>query len=808
MVGNMLRDAVLGLRHLRKRPVWSLAIIGVLAIGIAGNTTMYSAFEAWVLRPLDFRDPASLVALYETQPEKGRSRVSVAPRTLGDWIREQQVLAELSAFRRDTFNLSDDAQPVRVEGARVAATLFPMLGKEPPLGRNFSTAEDLPGQQAPVVLLAHALWQERYAGDPDVLGRTLRLDGRVHEIVGVMEPGFAFPEWAQVWTPLGLDRDAGSRSDRTLSVVGRLLPGITVDVANAALEQVAAGVAQRHPETNRHWSAEVMSLRKSWVPAVIEVALAASMGAAILVLLVICANVGGLVIAQATARQRELALRSALGASRRHLVQQNVVEVTVLALLGGALGLPLAQVAVRDMLGSVPLDPPYLFAMTFSPWAGAYTVLMALVAGLVCGWAPFFRRSGPGDFETLKSAGRSGASRQLVNARTMLVVGELALSTALVVGALLLVKSFWQQQSSISGFRTDRVVSADLALSGVGLETLAERREAGMRLRTALSAEPAFELGGLTSRMVTAPSEASVELEAQGQPVAAGEGVPAALFGVTRGYLETLAIETLAGRTFTPGEEERGAHVTLVSRALAEQLWPGQDPLNRELKRTRDEGDTWLRVIGVVADVSVGRDMVDFGQPPKGQLYVPWTAAASPALSVAVLGHDRAERAAETLREVVAEALPGVPLSEVLTIEESLARAGWVSRFFGGQLSRYAAFALLIAAIGLYGLVADSVHRRASELATRAALGATRKGLVLMILREAMKLGGLGVGLGLLLAVASTHWGASMLVGVSALDPAVFLAVGVTLLLITVLAALIPALSASRSDPVVALRAD
>ncbi len=808
IVRSVLGDVDLGFRQLRKRPIWSLAIVGVLAIGIAGNTTMYSAFEAWVLRPLDFHEPASLVALYETQPEKGRTRLPVAPQTLGDWIAEQQVFEELSAFRRSMINLSDDAQPVRLDGAQVAASLFPMLGKEPALGRNFSEDEDRPGQVAPVALISHALWRERYSGSPDILGQTLRLDGRVHEVVGVMPPGFAFPEWGQVWTPLGLDLDGGSRSDRTLSVVGRLLPETTVETADSALESIAARVAQRHPETNRGWSAEVMTLRASWVPAVIEVALAASMGAAVLVLLVICANVGGLIIAQATARQRELALRSALGASRRRLVQQNVVEVTVLALLGGVLGLPLAQLAVRDMLGSVPVDPPYLFAMTFSPWAGAYTVLMALVAGLACGWAPFTRRSGLGGFESLKSGGRAGAYRQLVGARKMLVVGELALSTALVVGALLVVKSFWQQQSSASGFRTDGVVSADLALAGVGLETLDERREAIRRLQAALAVEPAFESSGVATRMVMWPSEASVELEAQGQPVVHGEGVPASFFGTTRGYLDTLAINVVAGRTFTAGEEENGAGVTLVSSSLAEQLWPGQDPVGRLVKRTQDDSSAWLTVVGVVGDVSVGRDMVDFGGQPKGQFYAPWAAAPSAAVSVAVLGQGSAESSAEALRSVVGSVLPGVPVAEVLTIEESLLRVGWVSRFFGLQLSQYAMFAILIAAIGLYGLLADSVHRRSAELATRAALGANRQNLVDMILREAMKLGGLGIGLGLVLAVASTRWGASMLVGVSVLDPVVFSAVALTLLAVTVLAALIPALRASRSDPALALRAD
>ncbi len=803
----LLRDLVLAVRQVRRRPIWSLTIVLVLAIGIGGNSAMYAGFETWVLRPLDLRDPESLVDLSLRHPSTGRSGVAVSARELGEWRSQQDVFEELAAYQRVDLNLSDTEEPARVLATRVSAELLPLLGKQPRLGRGIEARDDLPGAPAAVALISDDLWRERFGGDPEVLGRIVRLDGVGHEVVGVMEPGFAFPEWADVWTPLGADPDGGSRAERTLSVIGRLRGGVPRDGAEDAMRQLHQRPQQELAESERGWTIDVLPLRQVWAPRVIEVALLASMGAALFVLLVICANVGGLVLANATSRQREFAVRSALGAGRGQLARQTVAETTVLAVCGGLVGLPIARIAVSTMLTAAPVDPPYLFAMSFSPWAAFYTFLVALFAGAVCGWMPFTRWADLGSLEGLAGGARAGQSRRLSRARSWLVVTELALSTALVIGALLMAKSFLRQQDEVRGFASDGVLSTDLALRGAELESEDQRLAAVERLLSELESVRELDAFGVTSRMMTTPGDDQWELLPRGRALAAEEAVVASVAAATSGYFEALSIPLERGRGFTAAEDVEGGASALVSASLAERLWPGEEALGRELRRTGDD-QRWWRVVGVVEDVRLGRDMVSNQSEPAGQLYLPWASVAGPRVVVAVRSPRPARQAAGALRSAIERALPTVPPGEMLTLDESILRAGWTTRFFGLQLAQYAAVAVLIAAVGLYGLVADSVQRRKRELATRAAFGARRQDLVRLILREAGRLGAIGVALGVVLAAATTRFGASMLVGVGARDPVVYAAVGLALLAVTLLAAGIPALRASRSDPAEVLRGE
>ncbi len=332
---GLLQDIRFGLRQLVHRPGWALVIIFVLAIGIGANTSMFSGFDAWVLRPLDFEDPERLVALHESQPKLDRHRGSLSPRNLGDWADAQQSFVSIEPFRRHRYNLSDDDE-VRLEGARISASLFPLLGKHPILGRTFTRSEDGPGQPGAVALIAHRIWRERYGADPNVIGRVVRLDGRLHEVVGVMEPGFEFPEWAEVWTPFGLDVHSDERGYRFVSAFARLKDGVSLEAARSDLQAIAARLEDKYPEENAGYSANVLSLREEFVPPVIRIAITASLASSLFVLLIICANVASLMLARASARGRESALRTALGASRWHLIRHNLVEGTrVLQCSGG-----------------------------------------------------------------------------------------------------------------------------------------------------------------------------------------------------------------------------------------------------------------------------------------------------------------------------------------------------------------------------------------------------------------------------------------------------------------------------------------
>jgi len=802
----MLQDVRIAFRQLTRRPSWSLAIILVLALGVGANAAMFSAFEAWVLRPLDFPEPDELVIIEEMQPKLGRDGLAVSPQNYGDWGERQSSLESLGAIHRHRFNLADEGEPVRLYGAYITSSLFPLLGKSPVLGRGFTEEEDLPGRPAAVALISERLWREPYAGSPEAIGKTIRLDGRVHEIVGVMEPRFRFPEWAEVWTPLGLDVHAGERFHRWIGVYARLAPGATIESARRDFEAISAQLASEFPEANRDFAAEVLPLRKGFVPDVIETALTASLGAALFVLLVICANVASLMLAQASARSRETAVRAALGASRARIARQSLVEGALLAVPASALGALIGFLDLRSMLSYAPLDPPYLFEMSFTPLAGVYTLLLSLASGLACGLASIARSSGVHLHEALKSGGReTGGGRLGKRARSALIFAEIALSTSLAAGALLMVRSFLALQAKDPGFDSEGVLAAELSIAGEGLESPEERVRLAERVVAALAQIPGVDVASAASRLPASQSNEIWEVTAEGSGLEATEAVPATIQGLFGPYFEALRIPLLAGRSFTETEMREGGKVVVLSEGLARALFGTTDAVGRTIRGAREGDPSPQRVVGVAADVDIGRDMVS-SDLPRGQIYHPYGEAPLDALGVVVKGTGDRARLSASVREAVRRAAPGIPLSQVLTMDEAVFRVRWTSRFFSRLLARYAGLAVLITVVGLYGLTADSVVRRTRELAIRFALGANERRLLGLVLKEAVVLAAAGVLSGVALALALGQLVSRMFVTVSARDPLTLAVVSLTLFVVTLLAALLPARRALRVDPTTALR--
>lgn len=804
---GLLQDFRVALRQLRARPWWSLAIVAVLAIGLAGNAAMFSGFDTWVLRPLDFERPAELLQLGERRELEGGNMAGFSAADLDDLRRSQSSFAGLAAFRNTVFNLDDEVEPASKLGARIEHTLFPLLGVRPAKGRLFLPEEDLRGQPGAVVLIGDRLWRERFQAAPDVLGRELRIDGRVHEIVGVMPRGFEFPEWEQLWVPLGLDPSAVPRDARTLAVVGRLAPGRTLEQARAELESSGREIARRHPATHDGWTFDAESLRKRWVPDVIELALAVSLGAAMLVLLVICANVASLFLAAAETRTRELALRSALGGGRLQLARPLLCEGVLLALCGGVLGLGLAVLWQRAMMARIPMDPPYLFAFGLDLRAGLFAFALALVAGVLSTVPPLLRSAGTRPAEELRG-GRSAHARRSSLLRGGLVIGELALSTALVAGALLMVKSFLRQQEHEGGYRTDGLHLAELALTVPGLEEAGARADFLDRVEAALAGSAFVESAGAATHAAAASCRSDARFEAEGRPVAPGgdEGVVACPIGVAGEYLGTLDVRVASGRGFTAEELERGAEVAVVSEGLARALWQSSDVVGRRLRVTRGDERPWLRVVGVVGDVLPPRDMVADGAVAEVQVYTPYALRPARAVVLAVRSTASVEQVASTLRAAIRAAGVPVAVAEVLTIHQALERQRWVTRFFSEQLAVYALAALAIAALGVYGLVADAVARRRYEMAVRLALGASRPGVVGLVARWGLYRAAAGVAVGLALSLGITRLAAGMLGEVGAWDPMVYLLVAVVLAAAAGVAALLPASRAARNDPATLLR--
>jgi len=813
----VLQDFRLGLRQLTRRPTGSLSIVFVLALGIGANAAMFSGFEAWVLRPLDFPEPEQLVQLEEVQPKLGRDGIAVSPQNYGDWRERQVSFESIGALQRHRYNLADEGEPVRLDGALISASLFPLLGKTPIVGRAFTDEDDRPGRPAAVALVSERLWRERFEASASVVGRTIRLDGRVHEIVGVMESGFRFPEWAEVWTPLGLDVHAGERSQRShrwLSVYARLAPGIPIESARREFEAISARLEAEHPQANRDYAAQVLPLREAFVPDVVETALAASLGAALFVLLVICANVASLVLAQASARSRETAVRAALGASRFRLARQSLAEGILLAIPAGVLGAFFGFLGVRSMLGYVPVEPPYLFQMSFSPEAGVYTLLVSLLAGLACGLASVVRSSGVRLHEALRTGERETGSGLLgKRTRGALVLAEIALSTSLAAAALLMVKSFLALQAADPGFESKGVLTAELSVTGEGLDRPAERVQLAERVVAALGEIPGAEAASAVSRLPASQSNEIWEVQAEASALEASEAVRTTVQGVVGRYFEAMSIRLLSGRSFTDTEMREGGKVVVVSEGLGRALWGTTDVVGRRLASARASVPDGYLVVGVAGDVDIGLDMVD-SNLPRVQLYQPYGEAPLDALAVVVKAEEAKEgrrdgaRLSASLRDAVRRAAPGIPLSEVLTMDEAVFRVRWVSRFFSRQLVGYAALAVWITVVGLYGLTADSVARRTRELAIRFALGANERRLVALVLKEAVFLGLAGVACGLVLALALGQLVSRMFVTVSARDPMTLGLVSVTLFAVTVLAALLPARRAIRMEPTTALRTE
>jgi putative ABC transport system permease protein len=803
----MWRDLIHSLRVIRRYPFSSVAIVLVLALGIGANTAMFAIFRTWILRPLDFVDPERLVSAYSARRDHPEIDDNVSAQDAGDWRREARGLEGLSLFVRRPFRIDDETAPERVEGARIEAALFPLMGVEPVLGRNFSPDEDRPGQPAAVALISDDLWRRRFAADPGVIDRELRLDGRPFRIVGVMKPGFAFPEWGAVWVPLGLDAPSEARDRRTYDVVARLAPGVSLEEAGAELHAVGDRLSRSYPETNREWTAELQPLRGKWLPPGVRIALLASLSAAVFVLLIICSNVAGLLLAQANARSREMALRAALGAARFRLIRQTVTECTVLAFAGGVLGVPAAMLLNGWMTTWSPMRPPYLFTVEVDAQSIAFAALVTLVAGLVCGLAPVARNASTAIWETLSAGMRVGAgpSRQRLGAA--LVIGELALSTALGIGTLLLAKSFIAQRLADHGYRIEGVAGLELDLETLGYEDPAARIAFVERTIERVATMPEVEAVGVASRLPVGQRYYAATLDVEGLVFETGREPLAAAHWVTPGYFDALGIPALDGRAFTAGETRDAAPVAMVSTSLAARLWPNAPPLGRRLRLAGGDGE-WLEVIGTVRDVEPIETMVDSGRPARLDLYLPWSAAPGSRPQLVVHANAPLEQTVSGVRERVRSIDPAVPVMEVLTMTDASEREWWVGRVFSQLLGFYAAVAVAIALVGVYGLAADAASARTRELAIRLALGARRGQVLGLVMRQGVVLGAAGIGIGLLLALALTRFTASMLAGISAQDPTVFGGVALLVAMVTVLAIWLPARGAVRIEPAKALRAE
>jgi putative ABC transport system permease protein len=710
----------------------------------------------------------------------------------------------MAAFDRRFFNLSSGLEPEHVDGAAVSASFFGVLGVRPLLGRDLRPDDDRPGA-ARVVMLGHRVWQVRFDGDPSVVGRVVRVNGEPATVIGVMPRDFEYPEFAQLWMPLALDTERESRNEHYLETIARLRPGATIRAANAELAAVARRLEALHPETNTGVHATAVTLRDRLVQDSIRTALLLMLGAVAFVLAIACANVANLLLARGVDRSREIALRTALGAGRGRLVRQLLSESLVLALAGGAAGALLAVWGADLIRGAVPVEIPTWIRIGMDGRALAYAALVSLATALVFGLAPALAAARVGVGPALKEGGRGASEgRSRTRLRSGLVVGEMALSLVLLISAVLLVRSSLKLRSMDPGFDTRDALTLRLSLAGPGYEDPGHRaaffRDAVERVRSVSGVERV----GAVEYLPLLDNWSSSSFEVQGRAFARGEEPNANFHSVTADYFGAMGIPLVAGRGFTEREvEDSAATVTIVNQALAERFWPGQDPLGRRIRT--DPESPWLTVVGVTRTLRRGLMIWDITKP-EAEIYVPYAVSPRKDMTLVVkTGRDPAALA-PAVRSRIHGLDPDLPAFDVWTLPQYLDRVFWLPRFLGKMFGAFAVVALLLAAIGVYGVMAYAVSRRTHEIGVRMSLGARSADVLRLVIGQGMLLAALGVAAGLAVAIGVTRLLAGLLYEVSATDVTTFVAIPLTLSAVAFFASWLPARRAARVDPSTALR--
>jgi putative ABC transport system permease protein len=805
---SLLQDVRLSLRRLTRTPGFSLVIVVTLALGIGANTAIFSVVDGILLRSLPFRAPDELVMMFGASREGAKTEDSwyTSYPDYADIRAQNRVFSEMGAWARGTPSLvAPNAEPMRLRASAITASLFPLVGVAPALGRAFLPEEEKPGARK-VVLLGDALWRQRFGADPRIVGKSIIVDGEPHAVVGVMPSAFQFPAQSQLWLPATETLSERDRGRHGFGVIARLRPGVTLSGAERELRDIARRLEDQHPGSNADRTARLETAEQAIVGDV-RPALLVLLGAVALVLLIACANVANLLLMRAASRGREVAVRSALGAGRGRLVRQYLVESVALAVAGGALGLLVAVWGVDFLVNAAPPNIPRLDEVGVDARALAFMLAVALATGVVVGIAPALRGSRVDLASTLKEGARGTVGGRGNRLRRALVIGEVALSVVLVAGAALLVRSFQHLREVDLGFRPDRLLAVQVMLPpSRGAEP--ERVTTFFRtLRDRVAAVPGVESVALAHAHPLNPNWTSGFAIAGRDMPPPGQGPEANLRPVSPGYFRTAGIALTRGRDFTDRDVLRAPGVVIINDAFARRYFPGQDPIGERL----DRGNSWFEggaasfeIVGVVA----GERFTGPGGEHQPAMYFPH--AQYPFTEMELIIRTRVEPAtlAAAVRSEVWRLDRTLPVDNVRTLEEVASQAVAVPRFNTALLGGFAVLALVLAAVGVYGVLSYLVSQRTGEIGVRMALGADAARVLRMVLREGVMLAGTGVVVGVVAALLATRLLGSLLFEVSATDPATFTAVTVALVAVALAASWLPARRATRVSPVEAMRSE
>ena len=795
----VLADLRYALRMLRKSPVFTMAAVLTTTLTIGANTAIFSVVNAVLIRPLPFASPDRLMQVAEKNDKLNLASFGASVLNYLSWKEQNHSFQDLAAIGSGTFTLTGRGDPEQINGATISPSLLPILGIKPVMGRGFREGDDVPGAP-PIALISEALWRRRFAGEHSALGAQLVLNGINYTVVGVAPAGLPFLTSGDIWTPLIIDPGREIRLNHVIIVFGRLRPGVTPRQAQVDMDLVATGVGAQFPEV-KDWGIRLFDFGSTIVPDSLRTALVVLMGAVGFVLLIACANVANLLLARAASRHKEIAVRTALGASRARLLAQLLTESLLLSAAGGAAGLVAAIWSTQIMNRSLPQGLLPVPAVTVDSAVLCFALGVTLVTGLLFGFAPAWNAARADLNSILKQGSRSSIDGHRHIVRNGLVAGELALATILLVGAGLLMQSLLRLQQVHVGFRPEGLLTFQLAAPPARYPSQVKRWGLYREVLQSLAAIPGVRGAAMSSgipmgqgsynRSPFMPTGASI------LPV--GASIPTDWRTVSPGYFRLMGIPLLSGRDFTDQDAPGATDVIVVSRATARKFWGDENPIGKMLHRPTLTSS--FTVVGVVGDVRHNALNQEFPC-----LYFSAATRLAPLMDIVIRTEGRPEYALSAARTGIHNIDPELPLSNVRTVEEYVHNNAAQPRLNAALLAVFAGVALLIAAIGVYGVLAYSVNQRTREIGLRMALGAQASGVLCSIAGQGMLTAAAGIGAGLAGAYALSRLLATLLFGIQPRDPLTFAAVAAVLSAVAVTACLVPARRASRVDPIVALR--
>ncbi|MBA2341568.1 MAG: ABC transporter permease [Pyrinomonadaceae bacterium] len=804
---TLLQDARFALRMLWKNPGFTIVAVIALALGIGANTAIFSVVNAVLLRPLPFAEPDRLVAVLAVNIKGGEEQFGGAsPADYLDWRAQNNSFEGITAYSGGTINLSGGDHPEQFTGARVSDDFFKVYNTRPLLGRTILPEENvLRGNR--VIVLSSQLWQKRFGGDPNIIGKALMIGGRSATVVGVMPPEFKEPSYAEAWSPLFMDSgELKPRASRYFTVAARLKPGVTLEQAQAEINVIASRLAAEHVETNAGWGVRLLPLHERGVTNV-RSSLLILLGAVGFVLLIACANVANLLLARAASRHREVAIRTAMGATRSRIVRQLLTESLLLALAGGVAGLLLALWGVEAITSLMPSDWrfPRLDESRIDGVTLIFTFGISMITGLVFGLLPALKASNPNVYESLKEASRtSTAGLRLQRLRGLLVVSEIALTVLLLVGAGLLMKSLVRLQQVDLGFNPQNLLTANV-VPPLTQKYLQDDQRARLYQNILEEVEklPGVESVALNSGPPLASFGLNFGFEIEGQTTEVSDKKEAFYSAISAGYFHTMGISLGRGREFTERDNKAAPPVAIINETMARRYFPDRDPVGQRIKIKHYMSEPVSHeIVGVARDTK----QMNLSDKTEIEMYVPFLQR--PWLSTALIVRAKTNPASiiPSLQRAVATVDKDQPVSRAKTMEELMSESVAQPRFYTLLLGVFAGVALLLSAVGIYGVIAYTVTQRTHEIGVRMALGAQTKDVVRMIVGQGMALIFVGVLSGLAASFALTRLLSNLLYGVSATDPFTFIGISLLLSVVAFVACYIPARRATKVDPMVALR--